>query len=347
MKQLSMLLWVCLCVSALAAGPEKLQADIEVALPNDRAGVAIGYLTPDTETFSFVGNPSFAKTTLFEYGSVTKVFTAILLAELAGEGKVELTDNLNTYLPEDVRDEKWQNVTLQDLATHTAGLPRLPPNMNFFYNLRHAENPYAEYDETMLFRAVDSVKLEPLGEFGSYSNFSFGLLGALLAQATGTPYKTMVETRLFAPLEMTGATMTGWYSEDVAPPLSKEGDEVGYWDADALAGMGAARGSVADAVKFLRASMRACTASGALAKANCRAQQATKVRAYECAAQGLGWIRLEGSAGDIVWHNGATGGYTSFLGFNVRTGEGLVVLANVSSLGEVTSLGLESLTAPK
>lgn len=93
-------------------------------------------------------------------------------------------------------------------------------------------------------------------------------------------------------------------------------------------------------MNFLKTSMRACVAPGALAKANCQAQQGTEVRAYEYAAQGLGWIRSTSSAGEIVWHNGGTGGYSSFLGFNVQKGVGLVVLANVAALEEVTNLSL-------
>lgn len=342
MKRFALLL-LCLFGSAFAGDLEQLQADLRAALPNDRGGIAIGHISPETEPVLFVGNSAFTETTLFEYGSITKVFTAILLAELAGEGKVKLTDNLNVYLPEAVRDEKWQDVTLQDLATHTAGLPRMPQNMNFLYVLRNIDNPSATYDEAMLFKAVNGVKLEPPGELNSYSNFGFGLLGALLERATDTPYKTMVETRLFAPLSMTGAIMTGWGSENVAPPLTREGDEASYWDFDALAGAGAARGSVADMMKFLKASIGACTAPGALAKANCLAQQGTQVRAFKYAAQGLGWVRSTSPAGEVVWHNGGTGGYSSFLGFNVETGEGLVLLANVAGLEEVTSLGLNFL----
>jgi len=84
-------------------------------------------------------------------------------------------------------------------------------------------------------------------------------------------------------------------------------------------------------------------ASGSLARANCRAQQATGVRAGEHAAQGLGWIRTTSPAGDIVWHNGGTGGFSSFLGFNVRTKEGLVVLANLADADAVTNSSLDFL----
>ncbi len=211
---------------ANATGLAKLQAELKAALPNDRAGSAVGQISAEGQTTRFIGNPEFTGATLFEYGSITKVFTAIVLAELAQEQAVGLEDNVNAYLPESVQGEKWSDVTLQELATHSAGLPRLPPNMNFFYMLRYGDNPYAQYDEKMLFDAVEQVRLEPEGR--EYSNFGFGLLGTLLSKATKTPYKTLVENRIFKPLEMRSATMTGWYLQDVAPPLTPEGDKAGY-----------------------------------------------------------------------------------------------------------------------
>ncbi len=319
--------------SASAAGLGTLQADLKAVLPPDaRAGVAVGFITSEAEQVVFVGNPSFGRETLFEYGSVTKVFTALLLSELAAEEQVALTDSLNAYLPKAVRDEKWRDVTLAQLATHSAGLPRLPPNMNALYMFRNGDNPYAAYDKTLLFDALEQTELEPPGEFNAYSNFGFGLLGTLLSRPTGEPYKAMVETRIFGPLGMTGATTVGWSSKRAAPPLDRHGNETGYWDFAALAGGGAARGSVTDALKFLRASMGACGGAGQLAAANCRAQRETDVMAYKDVAQGLGWVRLASPAGDIVWHDGGTDGFSSFLGFNVRTGEGLVVLANVAEI---------------
>ena len=327
------------CGSAVnAAGLAEMKTELKAALPNDRAGVAIGYLSPKTEITQFVGNASFTDKTFLEYGSVTKVFTAILLAELAQKQVVSPADSVNVYLPKNVQNEKWQDVTLQDLATHTADLPVSPPNASILYFLRWGDEAYARFDEMMLFEAVQQVKLEPTRQ-RAYSNFGFGLLGTLLAKATGTPYKTLVENRIFRPLKMRSATMAGWHSKDVAPPLTLAGDGANYWDFDALAGAGAARGSLTDALTFLKASMTACKTSGALAEANCKAQQTTGVKVSKNMAQGLGWIRWASPAGEVVWHNGGTGGYSAFLGFNVRTGEGLVLLANVADL-ELTQRGL-------
>ncbi len=342
---LKMFVLLALCNSfANAAGLAQLQAELKAALPNDRAGIAVGHISAEGQTTRFIGNPELTDATLFEYSSITKVFTATLLAELAQKQVVSPTDSVNIYLPKDIQNEKWQDVTLRDLATHTAGLPLSPPNINLLYKLRWRDETYAQFDETMLFEAVKEVKLEPAGQFNSYSNFGFGLLGTLLARATKTPYKILVENRIFKPLGMQGATMTGWSSEDIAPPLMVGGVAASYWDWDALAGAGAVRGSVTDALRFLNASIDACKTPGTLSEANCAAQKATKVKVSQYAAQGLGWIRSRSTTGDIVWHNGGSAGYSAFLGFNAKTGEGLVLLANVGDIyGTLTQVGLERL----
>ena len=290
---------------------------------------------------TFVGNPDFTEETLFEFGSITKVFTAIVLTQLAQEGTVQLDESINPYLPARVQAPKWETVTFEQLATHSAGLPTLPPDMGLLYMLRHGDNPYADYDEGRLYEAVAEVELEPSGDY-TYSNFGFGLLGTLLSKTTGTPYAELVEARVLSPLEMTDATVAGWHSGDRAPPLSAQGEPVSAWDFRALAGAGAVRGSLGDALKFLQASMTACDEDTPLATANCQAQQATEVRAAEYMLKSLGWNRSESLVGDIVWHNGQTGGFSSFLGFNVEKQVGIVLLANVGE-ANVTTVGLEFL----
>ena len=101
-----------------------------------------------------------------------------------------------------------------------------------------------KFDEKMLYEAVEMVELEPAGEFNEYSNFGFGLLGTLLADITGSTYGELIETRIFAPLDMRGATTVGWSSDNRATPLTADGVETSAWDSDALAGAGAVRGSL-------------------------------------------------------------------------------------------------------
>ena len=323
-----------------------LTSQLQPLLPsNPEAGVAVGLIERDEETTFFVGNPDFSEDTRFEYGSITKVFTAILLAQLAEEGAVQLNESVNAYLPEEVQDAKWEEVSFEQLATHTAGLPRLPPNMTYSYFERNEADPYAKFDRAMLHEALQSVEVRESDHgFANYSNFGFGLLGTLLADTAGSSYAELIDARIFQPLAMDGATAEGSRSDSAAQPLASDGSETSVWTFDALAGTGIARGNLEDAMKFLEASIKACREDAPLSAANCRAQQSTGIKGQGASLQGLGWVRLPSPAGDIVFHGGGTGGFSSFFGFNVEKEVGLVLLANVAEVN-VMGVGLEYLAS--
>lgn len=331
MKRLVLLICCVLLPFASAEVPQAFLTDIGGLVSGPEAGIAVGYLSGGEESSYFLGRPKFTGETLFEYGSLTKVLTAVLLAELADEGTVSLSKSINLYLPESAKGVKWDDVTLQSLATHTSGLPSLPPSMDEAFLSREGDNPYASFDEAQLFEALAEVTPNPAQGY-LYSNFGYGLLGTLLARAAGMSYDELAQSRILEPLEMTATTLSSWSSNDVALPRTASGTEATAWDFDALAPAGAARGDLRDALKLLAASQEACDEITPLAEANCAAQAATDVQISEFAWQGLAWIRSESTAGDIVWHNGGTGGYSSFLGFNVETGKGLVLLANVGGV---------------
>ena len=346
MKKLALLIGCMLLPFASAEVPKAFLTELGALVPSLEAGIAVGYLDGGEESSYFLGRPEFSDTTLFEYGSLTKVLTAVVLTELAAEGTVSLTESINSYLPETSRAAKWDDVTLQSLATHTSGLPTLPPSMDEAFIQREGDNPYASFTEDDLYAALAEVTPNPDQE-PLYSNFGYGLLGTLLARAAGTPYEELVQTRILEPLEMSSTTLSSWSSNNVALPQTVQGTEATAWDFDVLAPAGAARGDLRDALRFLAASQAACTEATPLAEANCSAQAATDVQVAQFAQQGLGWIRSEGAAGEIVWHNGGTGGYSSFLGFNVETGKGLVLLANVGGItNDLTAKALEFLTQP-
>ncbi len=346
MKRLILSLACALLPLAVAEVPQTFLTDLGSLVSSPHAGMAVGYIHGGENSFYSLGHPKFTEKTLFEYGSLTKLLTAVLLAELADEGTVSLGASINRYLPEAVRAAKWDTVSLQSLATHTSGLPGLPPSMNAAYLQRYGDNPYAGFGEAQLFADLATVTPDPAQGY-VYSNFGFGLLGTLLARAAGTTYADLVQTRILEPLKMSSVTLSSWSSNDVALPQTVQGTQTEAWDFDALAPAGAARGDLRDALKLLAASQVACEAQTPLAKASCTTQAATDVQIAEYAWQGLGWIRSESTAGDVVWHNGSTGGYSSFLGFNTQTGNGLVILANVGNImNELTAKALPLLAQP-
>jgi CubicO group peptidase (beta-lactamase class C family) len=332
-------------LSGSAEALEPLLEAAAAALPAPGAGIAVAVIDGDETSIGVAGNPTFGADTLFEYGSITKVLTANLLAQLSAEGVVALDDSVNAYLPGELQGEQWAPVTLADLSSHSAGLPRLPPNLNAVSMVLRGDpaDPYAAYDVAQLYEGLADVSPDAPGEDAEYSNLGAGWLGTILSQATGLSYGELAQQRLFDPLGMTTATIDGWASDDIASPLDDSGRPVANWNFQALAGAGAARGSIQDAATFLRASMAACDEDEAVAQANCLAQQPTGHPLSADTEMGLGWLRTTGEGGTAVWHNGGTGGYRTFLGFNPATGQGVVLLSNAGGLDALDSIGLQYL----
>ncbi len=142
-----------------------------------------------------VGAATFDGNTLFEIGSMSKVFTSLLLADMVQRGEVALDDPAEKYLPAGatmpMRDGR--KITLEDLATHRSGLPRLPDNLSF----RDPTNPYADYSEANLLDFLGRYQLtRDIGSTYEYSNLGVGLLGYLLARRAGTDYETLLKRRI-------------------------------------------------------------------------------------------------------------------------------------------------------
>ncbi len=266
--------------------------------------------------------------TLFEIGSVTKVFTAITLAKMAKDGVVNLDDPISRYLPQRVVSPRknGQEITLRHLATHTAGLPGLPDNFDAVS--KDQQNPYANYRAADLYESLAKVKLatEP-GKTSEYSNYGFGLLGHLLALKAGKPYEDLVKQTICIPLDLTNTTITlsAEQNRRLTPGHNPEGKIIPNWNMDVLAPAGALWSNAEDLLRFLAAYLE--PGSSPLSAALIEAQN-EHFKEF-VGAVGLGW-RIDKSIEDrlIHWHNGGTGGYVSFIGFDKNGRVGVVLLSN-------------------
>src|SRR5215216_4047604 len=198
-------------------------------LPSKEAGIAVGYVEGENTTIAFVGNPTFTEETLFEYASITKLLTANILMQLVNEGSLHLDDNLNEFLPENIQDPQWEAVTLRHLAAHTAGIPDLPPSLSMVRLANLGIDPFAHYEEARLYQDIQETKVGSIGRW-KYSNYGYALLGFVLSQQTNLDYSDLVEQRIFEPLGMKDATIEGWSSNNIAPPLSPYGGSSTYWN---------------------------------------------------------------------------------------------------------------------
>jgi CubicO group peptidase (beta-lactamase class C family) len=282
--------------------------------------------------------------TIFEIGSITKVFTALLAADMAQRGEVKLDDPIQKYLPPTVKipGRGAKQITLTDLATHTSGLPRMPEN----FRPKDPGRPYVDYTVDALYSFLSSYELRrDIGIKYVYSNLGFGLLGLGLAQRAGMDYEKLVVTRICDPLGMksTRATLSESLRQRFAAGHSSDLVTVPEWDIPSLAGAGALRSTANDLLTFLAAMMG--YAANPLAAAQETALSVRRPTGAPFMETGLGWDIDTRGGTEIISKGGATAGYNTFIGYSPKTGVGVVALANTSAGEGTTDIGQHLLDA--
>jgi serine-type D-Ala-D-Ala carboxypeptidase/endopeptidase len=298
-------------------------------------GIVAGIVDATGERFVAAGAtaPGAAKApdadTVFEIGSITKVFTTLVLSDMVVRGEVKLDDPVAKFLPPTVRmpNRDGREITLLDLANQVSGLPRLPDN------LKPADlgNPYADYGPDRLYEFLSGYTLtRPIGERYEYSNLGVGLLGHALALKAGVGYEELVRRRVLESLGMTdtGITLTGSMKGRLAVGTNSMLHPVDYWDLNVFAGAGGLRSTARDMMKFLAAAMG--LRDTPLRKAFDLMAEKRRPTGTSDLDIALGWHVWTKYGTVIVWHNGGTGGFRSFAGFVPAKKAGVVVLSNTS-----------------
>jgi len=291
-----------------------------------RAVAALRITPAGTETaFSGqTGNPTHptpTANTLFEIGSITKVFTALLLADQVNQGKVSLETPVEELVPGETEAAAATMMPLRTLASHTAGLPRLPLPRILWSLIYHA-NPYRGSQPAELYRAIATADSE--SGTCQYSNLGPALLGQLLATAAGQPYETLIQTQVLAPLGLTDThfDLAPEAAERLALGHSENGLPTANWQLDAYTPAGGLKSTVTDMGRLLAAAMAADWPPLALSlqpdSKNCEPNF------------GLGWVFTDLDEAPMIMHNGRTGGYYAFLGWLPEADRGLVLLTNTS-----------------
>lgn len=342
-------------VHALPASPPPADAEIRQILANridvehQSVGIVVGIIDPHRRRIVAYGHLQqgdgrpLTGDSVFEIGSITKVFTSLLLTDMVERGKVRLDEPVAELLPVGVRiwipQRNGQQITLADLATNTSGLPRMPDN----FRPANLADPYADYSEKQLYEFLGSYELprDPGVEW-VYSNLGFGLLGLALAQRAGTSYGTLVQERICRPLGMqsTATVTTPSMAQRLAIGHSRDLRTVPSWTfTEAMAGAGALRSTANDLLTFLAAAMgRTRSALTPPFEALLSVQRPTGARFIEAA---LGWAVDTSGDREIIWKGGGTGGYASFVGYNPINASAVVVLSN--SDNSVSDLGMQLL----
>lgn len=266
------------------------------------------------------GAPS---TGIYQIGSITKVVTGLLLAREVVEGALSLGQPVSDLLPELVAVPAG-SATLGALASHTSGLPRLPPGLWRKAIGTGRRDPYADIDGPALVAALQGVRLRRPGGPAAYSNLGYGLLGHALAVHRETTYDAAVRDRITGPLGMADTACVPMDRSRVVPGTARRGKPHPVaWGFDALAGAGALWSTVDDLVVFLRAQLE--PPEGPLGEAMRLSHRPLVGGRVEVA---LAWMRLSGKGGALLWHNGGTAGYRSFVGLDHGRQRAVVVLGS-------------------
>lgn len=309
-------------------------------------GIVVGVIEPQGRRIVAYGNLASGDPrplngdTVFEIGSITKVFTSLLLADMAEHGEVDLTDPVAKYVPPEVRipERHEEQIRLLDLATHTSGLPRMPSNVN----PRDPFNPFADYSVNQLYDFLSSYQLpRDIGAGFEYSNIGGALLGHVLAQRAGLDYGTLVEQRIAKPLGMdsTRVELTAELKKRLAVGHAYGLEPTPNWDLGALGAAGALHSTANDLLTFLAADLGYTETPLAPA-------MAAMLRVRRDSGRGkvaLAWFVETHDGAEMISHSGGTGGYLSFIGYDPKRRVGVVVLSNSGTGAGVDDIGIHLL----
>ena len=273
----------------------------------------------------------------FEIGAASEIFTGLLLAQAAIDGKVRLDTQLRDLLPKDFvfADPALGAITLRQLATRQSGLPAAPPNV-FPVD---AGDAYAGFDQTALLTFLANYRLPGGGTGSHYSILDAGLLGDALGRAYAQRFAVVLVSRILDPL---GMMHSGFGDDAHLLPGYGHGQPAPHWHFAALAGAAGLRATLPDLLNFLQANLTPQRSALRAALLLSRQPQADAAQSV-----GLGWNTVEvsgsGQAWPLVWRASRTAGFSVFLGFRTDKQQGLVLLGNTDA--DLSALGIAWLQA--
>ena len=315
--------------------------------PREGQGIVVGVLGPEGRRIVAGGTGAGAAvdgTSLYEIGSITKVFTALILADMVNKGEVSLDDPAAKFLPAGHRmpERGGRQITLRDLSTHRSGLPRMADNLGDL--VTDPTGPFVNYKEADLLAFLDRYQLErDIGSEWEYSNLGVGLLGYLLGRAAGSDYATLLRERITGPLGMkdTMIALPPSHAARLVPAFDTYMRPTPPWELGVHEAAGGIRSSAADMLTFAAAIL---DPNSPIAAASATALAERVPGSGPGTAQALGWVvRSPGPGREVLLHDGGTGGYRTLLAIEPAKGRAVVALVNSAAEPGAADLGLHVL----
>lgn len=326
-----------------------LARTLATSLVGDRSAACVAVAVIDTTTEQAIGcaDPNqmrgLTSTTAFEIGSISKTMTGFVVAALINQRKLAIEKPLADYVPSGTTVPTFagQPILLKHVATHTAGLPRMPPRLV----VADPANPYAAFSESELWLSLADVQLpQAPGTSWAYSNFGFMLLSTVATHASGGTLEALLQQTLFQPLGMSNAYIRQVPTATVAATgHTPGGREVPAWEfPDAMAGVGGVRASLDDMARYAAALLGRGDAG---VVANLVQATTPLLTPVDGPVMAVGWPVLTVGANTIIAHDGGTGGFSSFIAVDKTRQRAVVVLADTSmaSFGYINELALHLL----
>ncbi|MFD0797786.1 serine hydrolase domain-containing protein [Maribacter chungangensis] len=299
----------------------------------DNTQLAIGIIANGKTSFYGIKRENGALITVknakkvFEIGSISKVFTATLLANFIVKSKVFLNEPINTYWDNPFKADK--KLTFKNLANHTSGLPRLPSNLDLLSV--DQDNPYKDYDAKKLdFYLTEEMEMADETEHPYlYSNLGVGLLGFTLSKIENSSYEALLQTYITEKFNMPQTTtLRNIVASNMVQGQGPNGKSVPNWDLNVLVGAGGILSSVTDLSTFALAQFDASQVTLALTRKK-------TANVDERTAVGLGWHIVKNDKGHHwVSHSGGTGGYSSSMLLDITDKNAVIILSNVSGFND-------------
>ncbi len=275
--------------------------------------------------------------TLYEIGSITKVFTALLLCDMDQQGQLSVNDPLSKYLPANTRAPQWngKEITLLSLATHRSGMPRFPDNV--FPKDPDFTRAYADYTPVKLYEYVSTFQPPDIDTKWRYSNVAYGLLGLILEKVSDKDYENLVKQRICQPLHMnnTVITLNAQQRSNLAIGHAETGAVVGLGQLGAIGAGGALLSNVNDLLTFARAQLGLVSTPLYPAMQQTHILQAKKEG--EDTYTTMGWTLYQENGKHYLFKDGGMPGYRTYLGLDLVKKCAVVVLCNNNN--SVTDIG--------
>ena len=296
------------------------------------AGLSVGIIQNGVTIFYHYGetNKESKKTpnnaTIYEIGSISKTFTGLLLAKAIEDKKIKLDDDIRKYLPALCNKLGYNNtpITINHLVTHTSRIPRVPENLEQQLSY-DSLNPYKNYTKELVYQYLSTLQLDTIpGVIQEYSNTGMALLGIILEKVYNQSYESLIATYITIPLKMNNTLLNVLKLQKInfATGYDSKGLETPHWDLNDFAGAGGIKSTISDMTLFLNENLNETISY-------VRKSHTTLFKNTNKQATAFAWHKEPTKNGNtMIWHNGGTAGFTSFIGIIPNKKCGIVVLSN-------------------